>query len=76
MTEEEADALDEEVTRNPPTPGPNGTGFFSKRFGNTAQIIAIDRASAAYLRSKAFATHKTPSEIVQDMIQREVAATL
>jgi hypothetical protein len=74
MTEEEADALDEYYTENPPTPGPNGTGYFSQRFGNVAHIIGISNASAAYLRSKAFATHKTPSELVQDMIQREIAA--
>ena len=74
MTEEELDALEEEVTKNPPMPGPNGTGAWGKWRGNAAQIIAINNVSAAYLRSKAFATHKTPSELVQDMIQREIAA--
>ncbi|MHB9296078.1 hypothetical protein PilKf_01832 [Pillotina sp. SPG140] len=28
MTDEEADRLDEKWTKNPPKPGPNGTGFF------------------------------------------------
>jgi len=74
MTEEEADALDERFTKNTYEPGPNGTGAFSRRFGNTAHIIAISSAAAAYLNSKAFATHKTPSEIVMDMIQKEIAA--
>jgi hypothetical protein len=74
MTEEEADALDEYYTENPPTPGPNGTGAWGKWRGNVAHIIAINNASAAYLRSKAFATHKTPSELVEAMIQREIAA--
>jgi len=74
MTEEEADALDEEYTRNPPVPGPNGTGAWSKWRRNIAHMIAIDDASAVYLRSKAFATHKTPTELVHDMIQKEIAA--
>jgi hypothetical protein len=31
LTEEEYDALDEQWTKNPPKPGPNGTGFFAMR---------------------------------------------
>jgi len=31
LTEEEYNALDEKWTKNPPKPGPNGTGFFSQR---------------------------------------------
>ena len=31
LTEVEYDALDEKWTRNPPKPGPNGTGFFALR---------------------------------------------
>jgi len=50
MTEEEADALDEEYTRNPPMPGPNGTGAWSRWRSNVAHIIAIDDAAATYLR--------------------------
>jgi hypothetical protein len=76
MTEEEADALDERFTKNTYMPGPNGTGAFSKRLArdNIAHMVPIDDASATYLRCKAFATHKTPSELVQEMIQKEIAA--
>jgi len=79
MTEEEEayyDALDEEYTKNPPMPGSDGIGAWTKWRRNVAHIIAIDDNSATYLRSKAFATHKTPSELVQEMIQKEIAATL
>jgi hypothetical protein len=31
MTDEEADRLDEKWTKNPPKPGPNGTGFYTRR---------------------------------------------
>jgi len=39
MTDEEANALDELLTRTTPKLGPNGTGFFS---GKGFQIIASD----------------------------------
>jgi hypothetical protein len=45
MTDEEADALDEYYTKNPPTPGPNGTGFFTQR-RKAAHSITIDDLSA------------------------------
>ena len=31
LTNEEYAALAEKYTKNPPTPGPNGTGFFAQR---------------------------------------------
>ena len=31
LTEKEYDALDEKWKKNPPKPGPNGTGFFALR---------------------------------------------
>ena len=31
MTDAEADSRDEYYTKNPPKPGPNGTGFYSQR---------------------------------------------
>ena len=40
MTDEEADALDEELTVTVPELGPNGEGFFS---GNGYQMIALDK---------------------------------
>jgi len=30
MTDEEAKRLDEKWTKNPPKPGPNGTGYFTQ----------------------------------------------
>jgi hypothetical protein len=77
MTDEEANALDEYYTENTVMPiGPNGSGAYTKwRHKNSVKhIIAVDEAVAKYLQSKAFATQKTPSEIVQDMIWNEIAA--
>lgn len=75
MTDEEADRLDEKWTKNPPKPGPNGTGFFT-RHKTAARTITIDDLSADYLMTKAIATHKTPAEIIGEMVQERIAASL
>jgi hypothetical protein len=80
LTEEEYDALDEKWTKNPPTPGPNGTGFFAKRkaalAAQSARSITIDNLSADWLLTKAIAAGKTPAEIIRDMVQKEIAASV
>ena len=76
LTEEEYDALSEYYTRNPPKvdPSKNGTGFFSKH--KAAHSITIDSLSANYLYTKALASHKTPADIISELVQREIAAAL
>ena len=72
MTDEEADILDEKYTRTPPKPGPNGTGFFSRRKA-MAHTITIDELSADYLFTKALADHKTPAEVISEMVREKIA---
>jgi hypothetical protein len=69
MTDEEADALDEELTRTIPELGPNGEGFFS---GNGYQIITVDECTARILNAKALATRRTPSELVAEMVREQL----
>jgi len=73
MTEEEAFTLDEKWTKTTPKVGPNGSGFLSKR--KAARMITIDGLSADYLFSKAIADHKTPAEIISEMIQERLILT-
>jgi hypothetical protein len=77
LTEEEYDALDEKWTKNPPTPGPNGTGFFARRkaaeAARSALSITVDSFTADWLLTKALAAHTTPADIVRDMVQKEIA---
>ena len=73
MTEEEAFALDEKWTKTTPKVGPNGSGFLSKR--KAAHMITIDGLSADYLFSKAIADHKTPAEIISEMVQEKLAVS-
>ena len=60
---------------NPPVPGPNGTGFFTQR-RKTARLITIDSLSAGWLLTKAIASNKTPAEIIGDLVQKEINATV
>jgi len=73
MTEEEAHYWDDYYTKNPPKPGPNGTGFFSQR--KAALSITVDTETANYLTEKAFTDHKTPAQIVSEMVQERITAS-
>jgi hypothetical protein len=74
MTDEEADALDELVTRNPPKVSGDGkSGFFMKHKGN---IVILDDVSATWLRVASESSHKTPSELVNAMIREKMAVAM
>ncbi|MDR2181153.1 MAG: hypothetical protein LBN92_00575 [Treponema sp.] len=70
MTEEEAWALDDEVTRNPPDVAGRPGGFFTDR---RDRMVILDRFSAAYIKSAAEAEHKTPAQIVGEMVREKIA---
>ena len=62
------------ITKNTPKVGPNGSGFLSKRKA-AAHIITIDDLSADWLNTKALADHKTPAEVISEMVQERIAAS-
>ena len=74
MTEDEAFALDKKWTETTPKVGPNDSGSLAKH--KVAYSITIDGLSANYVFSKAMATHKTPADIIGEMVQKEIAAAL
>jgi len=69
MTEEEYAALDKRLTDTVPTLGPNGTGFFSRK---GFQVVGLDENTAKILNAKAIAARQTPSEIIADMVRKEL----
>jgi hypothetical protein len=75
MTEKEAAELDEKWTKATPKVGPNGSGFIAKRKIAAARMITIDEFSADYLFAKAIAEHKTPAEVLSDIVHEKLAAT-
>jgi hypothetical protein len=72
MTEEEADALDERWTNTTPVIDTSRSGYFARHM---ARLVEVDDLSAAYLRAKADAAHKTPAEIISYMVRREMEVT-
>jgi hypothetical protein len=71
LTEEEAYALDDFVTNNEITLGPNGSGWLSQR---ELRLLGMSKMSVNYLFTKAKADHKSPAQIIDEMVQEKVAA--
>ncbi|GHV77691.1 hypothetical protein AGMMS49942_25120 [Spirochaetia bacterium] len=73
MTEQEAWELDDLVTRTEIELGPNGTDFLSQR---EARLMGLDTLSVNYLWTKAEADHKTPAQIIGELVREKIAATV
>ncbi|MCL1817974.1 MAG: hypothetical protein FWG35_03520 [Spirochaetaceae bacterium] len=74
LTDEEYARLDEKWTKATPKVGPNGSGYFSQRKAS-ARTITIDDFSADYLMIKAMDTHKTPAQIIGEMVRERIASS-
>jgi len=70
MTEEEANALDEEITNADITLKPGKGGIFTRQ---RELIDALDRASADYIMTRAMATDKMPLEILCEMVHEKIS---
>jgi hypothetical protein len=71
MTDEEYDALDEELTRTVPKLGANGSDWLTQR---ELRLMGLNKLSTDYLLIKALATHKTPVQVIDDLIREKVSA--
>lgn len=71
MTEEEAFALDDYVTNNEITLGPNGSGWLSQR---ELRISGLSNITVNYLLDKAKADQKSPIQIIDELVGKELAA--
>ena len=69
MTEEEAWALEDEVTRNPPKVDPS-------KARHPVGMIAVDDFSADWLRIGAEADHTTQGEIIGEMVWERVTMSV
>jgi len=68
MTEEEAWALEEEVTKNPPHVDPSKARHLTR-------MVVLDEFSANYLMSVSIGTHKTPTEIISEMLRERATVS-
>ena len=71
MSNEEYDALDEELTRTVPKLGPNGTGWISQR---DMRLLGFTNLTLNYLMAKAMADRKSPAQIIEELVNKELAA--
>ena len=69
MTDEEYDALDEELTVNPPKIISNGNDWLSLR---EIRISGLKNMTVQYLLTKAKATNKTPVQIIDEMVREKL----
>ena len=69
MTEQEAWELDELLTKTTPEISSSVEGPFIKH-RNT--IVVLDKLSAQYLTAKMLTTKQSPTEIISEMIRREI----
>jgi hypothetical protein len=69
MTEEEADALDELLTRTTPSTNPNVKGVFARQ---RELLSVLDELSAQYLWTRAAAENTSPAAIIGDLVREKV----
>ena len=73
MTEEEAWALSDHFTNNEYTLGPDGSDWLSQR---EMRSFGFSNLTINYLTTKAAALHKTPAQIVEEMVRERLAAAV
>ncbi|MDR2551838.1 MAG: hypothetical protein LBD31_01535 [Treponema sp.] len=72
MTDEEADYWDEFFTKNPPTVNPaKGGGYFTRQ---RELLDVLDTAAADYIITRAEAAHKSPAQIIGELVREKAAA--
>ena len=73
LTDEEAWALSDYVTNNEITLGPNGSGWLSQR---EIRNLGLQTMTIQYLFSKANEFQKTPAQIIDELVSKELAASV
>ena len=71
MTEEEAWALEDYVTKNKITIGPDGTDWLSRQ---EMRLRGMSDDTVNYLMSRALSDHKSPAEIINELVRKEIAS--
>jgi hypothetical protein len=71
MTEEEADALDDLLTKTDIKLKPGKGGLFTRQ---RELLEALDHATADYIMIRAAAANKMPAQIIGDLVHRELIA--
>jgi hypothetical protein len=73
MTEEETLALDDFVTNSEITLGPNGSDWLSQR---EMRLLGMSTITVNYLLTKARADHKSPAQLIDELVQEKIAVSM
>ncbi|MDR0494563.1 MAG: hypothetical protein LBG95_02900 [Treponema sp.] len=71
MTEEEADTLDEELTRTTPKVDFSKPDIFIRQ---RELLNVLNPTAADYILTRALSTHQTPAQVIGEMVQERIAA--
>jgi hypothetical protein len=71
LTDEEYDVLDEKLSHTIPAFGPPGSDWLVQR---ELRQLGLAKRSTDYLLTRAAATHKSPAQIIDEMVLEKVAA--
>ena len=71
MTEEEADALDEELTRTTPRVDFDKPDVFLRQ---RELLNVLNPTVADYIMTRALATRRTPAQIIGELVEDRIAA--
>jgi hypothetical protein len=70
MTEEEADALDEELTRAIPRVDFSKPDIFIRQ---RELLNMLNPTAADYIMTRALATHQTPAQVIGELVVEKIA---
>lgn len=71
LTDEEYDALDEELTRTVPRLESAGSDWLMQR---ELRLMGLTKISMDYLLTRATATSQTPAQIIDALVRKELTA--
>ena len=71
MTEEDAARFDELYTKTTPSVNPEIPGIFARQ---KDMAVVLDEFTSRYLASKMLSTRRSPSELISDMVRKEIQA--
>ena len=72
MTKEEAIAVSDYFINNKLTLGPDGSGWLSQR---ELRLLGLNNMTVNYLLTKAMAVNKSPAQIINELVSKEIALT-
>jgi hypothetical protein len=73
MTDEEYDALDEELTRTVPKLAPEGSGWLAQR---ELRFLGLQNMTVNYLFAKAKELHKSPAQIIDELVSKDMTTVV